>query len=207
MTWKQEKLLEQLDVVRILGDNVVVSGGLAWHIMSPDHIEAKIHHDHSDVDLFAKPEHSQEVFTRLKEQGFNRYWTKYATPNFYRYGKTAVRDNKRVKILIDLFINEVPYIKIKEFQIVEPSYLLTLYETTHSSKNCTAVKNAKILIKKGINPIGRPELIGEKENNYTKKSRLLKENKIIVDSNGNICWIYNPKLFDKYKNKPELQFK
>jgi hypothetical protein len=169
MTWKQEKLLEQLDAVESLGDAVVVSGGLAWHIMSPEHVEAKINHDHSDIDLFAKPERSQEVFAKLKELGFNRYWTKYATPDFYRYGKTAVRDTKRVKVLIDLFINEVPSITVNGFQIVEPTYLLTLYETTHSSKNCTAVKNANILIKKGINPVGRPELIGEKEHTYVKR--------------------------------------
>jgi hypothetical protein len=166
--WKQEKLTEQLAVVKALGDSVVISGGLAWHIMSPDHVEAKIHHDHSDIDLFAKPERSQEVFTRLKEMGFNRYWTKYATPNFYRYGKTAVRGEKRVKVLIDLFIGAVPYIIVNEYQIVAIPYLLNLYESTHSSKNCTAVLNAKLLLKKGIDPIGRCELIGEKEIMYQK---------------------------------------
>jgi len=162
MTWKQEKLLEQVQVVNELGDSVVISGGLAWHIMSPDHIEAKIHHDHSDIDLFAKPERSQEVISRLKEMGFKRYWTRFATPDFYRYGKTAQRDEKRVKILIDLFIGTVPFTIINGYQIVEISYLLSLYESTHSSKNCTAVRNAQELLKKGISPIGRYELVGEK---------------------------------------------
>jgi hypothetical protein len=163
MTWKQEKLLEQLSVVEALGDGVIVSGGLAWHLMSPPHVENKKHHDHSDIDLFAIPDKSQETFSKLKSLGFNRYWTKYATKNFYRYGKTATRDNKRVKILIDLFINEIPFIKIGNYQVVEPKHLLPLYETTHSSKNCTAVLNATQLMKKGINPIGRIELIGKKD--------------------------------------------
>jgi hypothetical protein len=165
MTWKQEKLLEQLDVAKALGNRVVVSGGLAWHIMSPPHVESKIVHDHSDIDLFAIPTYSAEVFTLLKDMGFNRYWTKYATKNFYRYGRTATRGSKRVKILIDLFIEYVPYIVVDGFQVVEPAFLLELYKTTHSSKNCTAVKNATILVRKGIDPVGRMELIGEKHGN------------------------------------------
>jgi hypothetical protein len=169
MTWKREKLLEQLDVVTSMGNNVIVSGGLAWHIMSPPHVESKIIHDHSDVDLFAIPPHSLEVFAKLKEMRFNRYWTKYTTKKFYRYGKTANRDGKRVKILIDLFIEDVPFIKVGNFQIVEPKYLLTLYETTHSSKNCIAVKNATVLMSKGINPIGRMELIGKKITNIKRR--------------------------------------
>lgn len=162
MTWKQEKLMEQLDVVHQLGDLVVVSGGLAWHIMSPPHVESKIVHDHSDIDLFALPPDAPEVFARLKEMEFNRYWTKYATPNFYRYGKTAERNGKRVKILIDLFIEWVPFIKVMGYRVVDPGFLLSLYETTHSSKNCTAVRAAAVLMRGGIIPIGRPELIGEK---------------------------------------------
>lgn len=160
MTWKQEKLLAQIDTVDALEDKVVVSGGLAWHFMSPDHVESKIVHDHSDVDLFAIPSQSQEVFSKLKEMGFNRYWTKYATPNFYRYGRTANRNNKRVKVLIDLFIEEVPFITVGKYKIVDPKFLLKLYESTHSSKNCTAVVNATKLMNKGINPVGRLELIG-----------------------------------------------
>jgi hypothetical protein len=159
MTWKQEKLLKQLEYVKALGGDVVVSGGLAWHLMSPPHVELKTVHDHSDVDLFAT---SNSVFPKLKELGFNRYWTKYATPDFYRYGKTSQMNGVRVKILIDLFIGDVPYIRVGDYKVVEPGYLLTLYETTPSSKNCTAVKNATMLMQRGISPVGRPELIGGK---------------------------------------------
>ena len=169
MTWKNEKLLAQLDIVQSLGDLVVVSGGLAWHIISPPHIEEKIIHDHSDIDLFAIPETSYEVFSKLKSMGYNQFWTKYNTKNFYRYGQTIQKGVKRVKILIDLYVEKVPFIKINGYQIVEPSYLLSLYETTHSSKDCTAVKNATLLMNKNINPIGRMELIGKKQLNNNIK--------------------------------------
>jgi hypothetical protein len=156
--WKQEKLLAQIDTVKSLGPKVVISGGLAWHIMSLPHVEDKHIHDHSDVDLFAIPEHSGEVIAKLKELGFHRYWTKYSTPNFFRYGRTIEWDGKRVKVLIDLFIDKVPSRKVHGFHVVEPAYLLTLYETTHSSKNCVAVKSAARLLRNGIDPVGRKEL-------------------------------------------------
>jgi hypothetical protein len=74
--------------------------------------------------------------------------------------------SKRVKVLIDLFIQEVPFIMVGRYQIVEPKFLLTLYETTHSSKNCTAVRNATMLVRKGTDPVGRPELIGQKPSKW-----------------------------------------
>jgi hypothetical protein len=166
MTWKQEKLLAQIDTVRRFGNTVVVSGGLAWHMMSPPHIEDKRHHDHSDVDLFIIPSKAREFFHILCGTGFNRYYTKYNTPNFYRYGKTIQWDKKRVKVLLDLFIEEIPFIRIGNFQVVDPKHLLPLYETTHSSKKCTAVVNATELIRKGLNPINRPELVGLKPNKW-----------------------------------------
>lgn len=156
--WKQEKLLAQLDVVDKLRPWVIVSGGLAWHLMSVPHVERKIVHDHSDIDLFAIPEHSAEVIAKLKAMGFRRYWTKYTTPDFYRYGKTANYNGKRVKVLIDLFIGEPPSHKVGEYSVVDTEHLLSLYQSTHSSKNCTAVRSAVILVRKGIDPVGRKEL-------------------------------------------------
>lgn len=63
-----------------------------------------------------------------------------------------------MKVLIDLFIGEVPSRRVHGLRVVEPSYLLTLYETTHSSKNCVAVKSATRLVKNGIDPVGCKEL-------------------------------------------------
>jgi hypothetical protein len=159
MTWKQEKLEAQLATVETVKKNVVVSGGLAWHLMSPPHIENKYVHDHSDVDLFVIPEHFAEVIAVLKEAGFHRWWTKYATRNFVRYGRTIDFKGKRVKVELDLFIREVPFRKINGFKVVEPAFLLTLYSSIHSSGNCVAVKAAATLLRNKIDPVGRAELV------------------------------------------------
>ena len=165
--WKQEKLHAQLIEVEAIKDYVIVSGGLAWHIMSPPHEEIKTTHDHKDVDLFVIPNKFDVVVSTLKERGFTRYWTKYdgKTPNFYRYGVTSEipRDGKkiRVKVLMDLFLEEVPFITIGNFKVVEPKHLLSLYSGHHASSDCLAVRAASKLIARGIDPIGRLELVQE----------------------------------------------
>ena len=167
--WKTAKLEAQISAVEMVKDCVVVSGGLAWHFMSPEHEESKTIHDHKDVDLFVIPEKWPEVVSKLKANGFTRYFTKYdtTTPGFYRYGKTEeYRPEGRsfevlphVKVLLDLFLERVPTIIVGGFNVVGPTHLLSLYETTHSSKDCVSVKAAKILVSRGIDPVGRPELV------------------------------------------------
>jgi len=164
--WKQEKLYAQLNEISHIKDFVVISGGLAWHLMSPPHEEQKMLHDHKDVDLFVIPRHAQEVFSIIKQRGFNRYWTKYdrfaSSKNFIRYGKNTLVVQKNVKILLDLFIREVPFQMIGKFKVMKPEDLLPLYNLTLMSSKSTAVQAAYVLVKRGIDPIGRPELIGEK---------------------------------------------
>lgn len=159
--WKQEKLESQLEVIRAVKDFVIVSGGLAWHLMSPPHTERKELHDHKDVDLFVFPKDTNEVIWKLKEQGLNRYWTKYdgKSKDFIRYGGTWHKNGKWLKILIDLFSRDVPFIKIGEFRVLEPTYLLSLYGDIHLSTKCWAVQAAKILVARGISPVGRKELL------------------------------------------------
>ncbi len=167
MTWKQEKLQAQLITVEAVKEYVVISGGLAWHLMSPPHEEKKTVHDHSDVDLFVMPEHTQTVLSILKGRGFTRFWTKFdgLDKNFMRYGMTSEiptldpKKPKRVKVLLDLFIERVPYRAVGGFQVITPEALLPMYETKHASKECTAVKAATILVARGIDPLGRSELI------------------------------------------------
>jgi hypothetical protein len=98
----------------------------------------------------------------------NSYWRRFNRRTNYEIdtANIAQRNGKRVKILIDLFIGWVPFIVVNGYQVVEPTYLLSLYKTTHSSKNCTAVKNAKNLIQRNINPVGRIELIGGKPSKW-----------------------------------------
>jgi len=162
MTWKWEKLEAQLLAVRAIKDYAVVSGGLAWHLMSPPHEENKKVHDHSDVDLFIIPEHFATAIEILKSMDFHRWWTRYdnITPNFYRYGKTTTWTNgKRVKTELDLFVRKMPYRMVGEFKVITPEALLPLYQECHSSSRCVAVQSAIQLMKNGIDPLGRIELV------------------------------------------------
>jgi hypothetical protein len=169
MTWHQQKLHAQLMTVGLIKEHAVVSGGLAWHIMSPPHEENKYIHDHKDVDLFIHPNDFGQAIQKLKEAGFRRYWTKYdgITPNFYRYGLSSdipFKDkpgSKRVKVLLDLFVENVPFRVVGGYKVVEPKYLLSLYGVKHASDYCWAVQAAKKLVAKGIDPVGRQELITE----------------------------------------------
>jgi hypothetical protein len=113
------------------------------------------------VDLFVIPDKFDVVVSTLKERGFTRYWTKYdgKTPNFYRYGLTSEVGGKRVKVLMDLFLEDIPFIVIDGFKVTEPKYLLSLYGGTHASSDCMAVREASILIARGIDPVGRVELV------------------------------------------------
>ncbi len=164
--WKQEKIRAQFREVEAIKENVVISGGLAWHLMSPPHVEHKLTHDHKDVDLFVFPPKFSSTIETLKNRGFEKYWTKYdgISKDFYRYGLTAIRQDiekpYHVKVLMDLFVEEVPWVQLGKFKIVQPQYLLGLYEHTHTSKECVAVQAAMKLVAKGISPIGRSELIG-----------------------------------------------
>jgi len=177
MTWKEEKREAQMDIVDILKDYVVVSGGMAWHMMSPEHTEVKKMHDHSDVDLFIIPSEAWRVFALLKENGYKRWWTRYdnKTPNFSRYGRTVLKGKKRVKVILDLFVQEVPFRMIDGYKVVETKYLLSLYDysgegfcdtfseekVVHSSGRCWAVRQARRLMANGVDVVGRSELIKE----------------------------------------------
>jgi len=163
--WKQQKLEAQLREVSAIKDHVVISGGLAWHLMSPPHEECKQVHDHSDVDLFVYPDKFNEVAQTIKSRGFHKYWTKFWTPNFYRYGYAAFERGKRVKVLYDLFLREVPHIEVKGFKVAEPKFLLSLYGDIHMSSGSYAVRAAKILVARGISPVGRKELLEEPKDN------------------------------------------
>lgn len=168
--WKNDKLEAQMETVDAIKDYVIISGGLAWHIMSPPHEETKMIHDHKDVDLFIPPQWANTVIGILKGRGFNKYWTKYdgITPNFVRYGTSEIRkedidkpleEQRSVKVLLDLFLEDIKSIEVKGYKLVEPKTLLGLYEYSHSSKNCVAVQAAIPLVARGINPVGKIDLI------------------------------------------------
>ncbi len=155
--------LAELEAIKLF---IIVSGGWAWHFMSPEgHREYKHAHDHKDIDLFVYPENVATVVSILKGRGFEKVWTKYdklpSEQDFRRYEKRVEDENQiSVKVTIDFFVkSDIPYRDIKGWQIVEPEFLLGLYKSIHSSDNCFAVQAAVQLINKGIDPVGRPELV------------------------------------------------
>lgn len=144
---------------------VTISGGWAWHFMSPpDHAEYKHAHDHKDIDLFVDPGNVGVVVSLLKSRGFEKAWTKYdklpSAEDFRRYEKRERLENGlSVKITIDFFVRSgVPARDIDGWKVTEPDFLLSLYGGIHSSDKCFAVKAASKLLDMGIDPAGRPEL-------------------------------------------------
>lgn len=156
-TWNQERIDVQLDELEYFKHIVTLSGGWAWHFISaPNHEECRIFHDHKDIDLFVKPEYFSILVFILKSRNFMKAWTKYDNPsgNFHRYTKKMDSG----KIMLDIYIENVPSISVKGYNVVEPEYLLSLYKTTHMSKECVAVKAAQKLISQNINIIDHPAL-------------------------------------------------
>lgn len=163
--------LQELTAIKNL---VILSGGWAWHFMSPDgHIEYKHAHDHKDIDLFVLPENVAAVVARLKAQGFDKVWTRYdklqSAEDFRRYEKLQqTRQGAAVRITIDFFVSAtVPYRQVKGWFVVEPSHLLTLYSNIHSSDKCFAVQAAVKLLQSGIDPVDREELVSIPRNTGT----------------------------------------
>jgi hypothetical protein len=150
--WNQHKLDTAFKVLELLKEKVVVSGGWAWHLISPPgHPEYKHAHDHKDIDIFSDPETAWDVITTLVQNGFRKIGTRFDNQkNFTRF--ETFRGNPSVKITIDFFTRKVPFEEIKGFKVIDIPYLLSLYGDIHSSDKCFAVMTAKELLAKGLSP-------------------------------------------------------
>ena len=164
--WPKDRITYTLKELILLKDLVVLSGGWAWHFLSPkNHIEYKHAHDHKDMDLFIHPKNVAEVMHIIQQNGFEKVWTRYdrlpSEENFRRYEKTVETDTgKDIRITIDFFVSaSIPVQKAKGWTVVAPSFLLGLYTNIHSSDKCWAVQAAFKLLMKNINPLDRNELI------------------------------------------------
>lgn len=158
--WNSEDLAVLLTEIERTKDLGVVSGGWAWHFMSPSHDELKHAHDHKDVDIFVPPDKVWMMAQRLVERDFERVWTRFdgESDDFHRYVR-FVETTKTTKIIFDVFTGDVPsVVTLSGVTVVDPAYLLTLYGVKHSSEQCFSVQIARSLIARGINPIGRPEM-------------------------------------------------
>jgi hypothetical protein len=138
---------------------IIISGGFAWHFISPPHVEYKHLHDHKDIDIFVSPENFTRVQLDLTEHNFYRMKTKYDSKDFIRYERILDKDlMTERKLVIDMFKGEPPSIEVKGWKLVDPNHLLSLY-SVHQSDHCVAVKASRELIKKGIDIIDNEELI------------------------------------------------
>jgi len=163
--WPEHKLQASLDELLNIQSLVVLSGGWAWHFLSPvGHEELKHAHDHKDIDIFVEPTKVAEVVTILKLSQFEKVWTKYdkheSKEDFRRYEKIAEIDGfPAFRITVDFFVRRVPHRKVKGWLVTEPDFLLSLYSNIHSSDKCFAVSAAKNLLARGLDPENRVELI------------------------------------------------
>ena len=134
---------------------ITLSGGWAWHFISPPHTEYKHLHDHRDIDIFVKPEDFTTVQLTLEGNDWYRMKTKYDNNQFIRYEKI----NGKRKMVIDMFKGDLPSIMAKGWKVADPIHLITLYYTVHQSDHCIAVKATRELQTKGISPIDNELLI------------------------------------------------
>lgn len=167
--WNQARIDLSLEEIAAVKDVVTLSGGYAWHFMSPvGHAELKHAHDHKDIDVFVKPTDVPEAIARFEARGFKRVWTRYdrlpSAEEFRRYEMTwapigSFENPDPVKVVVDFFVRDVPSIEVQGVRVVEPRTLLSFYGSIHSSDKCFAVQAATRLLAKGIDPVGRPELV------------------------------------------------
>ena len=161
--WPAHRIDALLVEIRALAPWVVVSGGFAWHLLCPSgHHEDKHVHDHKDIDLFVAPQDVATLIPLLVERGYKRVWTRFdrlpSAEDFRRYERHIETPQGLVKAQIDLFVNTLPSRTVEGVRIVEPSELLKLYRTIHSSRTAWSVRQAARLVEKGIDPQGRIEL-------------------------------------------------
>lgn len=187
-------LFAELATVKEFG---VVSGGFAWHFMSPPHQEEKHLHDHRDIDLHVTPHLFPALVERLTKRGYTRSRTRFDNPSgeFIRFERVvedacpschtqgvvrdgnklvclecnhsvSMRDNaitwplELVKVIFDLFVQEVPSIEVDGYRVVEPKTMLTFYGVKHSSEQCVAVVAARSLVARGAAVLKNPALVG-----------------------------------------------
>jgi len=161
--WGPERLQAIEVEIEAVRELVVLSGGWAWHYMTPPgHRELKHAHDHKDADLFVLPERFSELVALLKTRAFERTWTRFdgqeGSESFYRYTKTVETKGAPAKVMFDVFVEEVPWVQAGPVRVVEPAFLTTLYGHKHSSDQCFSLRIARRLLAEGISPVGRAEM-------------------------------------------------
>lgn len=154
--WNEDRIADQLTEIRRVRILTTLSGGWAWHFLSPPHDELKILHDHSDIDLFIEPVDVPTYRTLIDSRGFERVGTKYDSNTFFRF----VKHLDAGKVVLDTYVGTPPAVTTREgYRVVEPRHLLGLYQTSHQNDGCRAVEAARKLLEAGEGVVGHPSLI------------------------------------------------
>jgi hypothetical protein len=161
--WNLQQIAVIQQEIEAIKDYVVLSGGWAWHFMTPPgHSELKHAHDHKDADLFVEPSLFGTLAALLKSRGFQRTWTRFdsspGSETFYRYTRIVETSPPPIKVMFDLFAETVPCVEAQGMRVVEPRYLLSLYGNKLSSDLCFSVQIARKLLTQGQNPVGHPAM-------------------------------------------------
>jgi len=169
--WPAYRITTVMPGLEALRPFVTISGGWAWHFLSPvGHDEFKHAHDHKDVDLFVPKANVGAVMGILAAQGFAKATTKYdrlpSPEEFRRYERTAEvaeHPGGSLRLTIDFFVGDHPTLVTPEgWQVVRPDVLLSFYGKVHDSDKCWAVQAASRLLENGEtveNLVGRGDLL------------------------------------------------
>jgi hypothetical protein len=181
-------LRQEIEATREFG---ILSGGWAWHFMSPPHEEEKHLHDHRDIDLHVIPHLFSSLVETLTKRGYARGRTRFDDPSgeFVRFERVVLdacsschaqgvveegieteclacghrepaSSVENVKVIFDLFVQEVPWIEVDGYRVVEPKKMLTFYGVKHSSEQCVAVVAARGLVEAGQEIVKNAALVG-----------------------------------------------
>jgi len=153
--WPQHRIDWALAAIEPLQPLVVLSGGFAWHFLSPEgHIEYKHAHDHKDVDIYIPKANIGTVMGMLPGMGFEKVRTKYDSADFRRY-EMIVEDGDipPFRVTLDLFDGDVETLETPSgWKVVRPDILVSYYKTHHSSQYCWAVQATQKLLENGETP-------------------------------------------------------
>ena len=156
--WPADRLAVLERELRAVAPHAVVSGGWAWHFLSPPHDELKRFHDHKDLDLLVRPENAGALVAALKARGYAPCWTRFdaVSTNFRRYEARV----DGVKVLVDVFVEAVDSVEANGVRVVAPPTLLGFYRRkVHATDDCIAVRATRELLARGIDPANRSELV------------------------------------------------
>lgn len=156
--WPAGRLAVLERELRAVASHAVVSGGWAWHFLSPPHDELKLLHDHKDLDLLVPPRNAGALVAALKDRGYAPCWTRFdaVSTTFRRYAAHV----DGVKVLVDVFVEAVDSVEANGVRVVAPPTLLGFYRRkVHATDDCVAVRAARELLARGVDPTNRAELV------------------------------------------------